>query len=128
MVFGNWSIAVLKLGFLSRKATIDGSFSADFRTGMYPTFCEKYAVLSVSVMKLMNLSALTFRASEIRAGIARPAPPVGQPTVPSGAGRNAVPKLNLAFLVIPDRSPVDATVEAMMPALKSPAMSLDIFA
>lgn len=55
---------------------------------MYPTFWEKYAVLSPLVTKSLNVSAFFFRSSEIRAGIARPAPPVGQPGAPD-AGRKA---------------------------------------
>ncbi len=82
-------------------------------------------MFSPLVTKSTNFSALRFRSSEMFAGIASPAPPVGHPGVPSGAGRNAVPKSNAAFAVMPDRSPVEAMVDAMIPAEKSLAMSVD---
>lgn len=36
-----------------------------------------------------------------------------------------MPKSNAAFAVMPDRSPVEAMVDAMIPAEKSLAMSVD---
>ena len=64
----------------------------------------------------MNFSAFFFRSSEIPAGIATPAPPVGQLPSP---GRNAVPTENFAALVMPPSDPVDWTMHVARPAPKS---------
>src|SRR5436309_3161224 len=99
-------MAVLKLGFFARNSTSLGSCAADLRTGMYPVACEKKAVLAGLVRNSTNLSALTFRSSEMRAGIASPAPPVVQPA-PCGWGRNDVvnDSFPLALALMPLRSP-----------------------
>ena len=76
------------------------------------------------VTKSMKVTALRLRSSEMFDGTASPEPPVGQPPCPVGLGRKAVPTGNVAFFVMPDRSPVDATVEASSPAEKSLARSL----
>src|ERR1700730_18722203 len=77
------------------------------------------------VTKAMNFSALNFRSSDSLAGIASPAPPVGQPGAPPGpVGRADTPKSNLAVSEIPARKPVDVTVEARMPVANSLMTSL----
>ena len=60
--------------------------------------------------------------------MARPAPPVGQPPSPLGLGRKAVPTSKFAVLLMPARSPVDATMDPRMPVPNSLARSLDTVA
>src|SRR6266568_3118977 len=68
----------------------------------------------------MNLSAFTFRASEMRAGMASPAPPVVQPG-PCGCGSKSVAydSLPAAVAAMPARSPVEVIAEAMTPLPRS---------
>src|SRR5690625_7166971 len=65
----------------------------------------------------MSRNAWSLRSSGIAAGIARPAPPVGQDESASAPGRKDAPNGNREFLVAALSRPVEATAQAAEPAL-----------